>query len=341
MRFVKCVLGVAFSLFAMVAVSAQAKSYRFHGKPDYYLQVQSEYTFKLVDEALDAFPPVVGAPIERKMALYNLDALLHDTRNDNSEAFREFVNSRVTKLIADLDKPLKRGMRVYKIYNEAFVVRTKSVTLAFDISRCRCRGHKDPILPMELVQKIVEKCDVMFLTHNHGDHVDGEVADLFIAAGKPVIATPNILVDKVGVTHRRDDEATEKFGLKLLSGKTIDVAILPGFQGKLLNNIYVVTTPEKYTVCHTGDMSGKGKDKYLADVKSALPQIDALIINCWTGGIAKVLPYFNPRYIVTGHENEMGHTIDHREAFWLTFAKMAEVPYDYVVTAWGEWFTVK
>ena len=341
MRVVKFALGAAFSLFAVLTVVAQSPSFKFHGKPDYYLQVQSEYAFKLVDEGLDAFSPVVGAPIERKLALYNLDALLHDTRNDNTEAFRDFVNSRVTKLLADLDKPMKRGMRVYKIYNEAFVVRTKSVTIAFDISRCRCRGHKDPIIPTELVQKIVAKCDAMFLTHNHGDHVDSSVADLFIAAGKPVIATPNILVDKEGVTHRRIDEGLEKFDLPLRNGRKVAVAIVPGYQGKLLNNIYVVTTPEKYTVCHTGDMSGKANFKLIENIKNEAPKIDALIINCWTGRIDKVLPYFNPRYIVTGHENEMGHTIDHREAFWLTFAKMAEVPYDYVVTAWGEWFTVK
>ena len=341
MRAVRFVFGVAFSLLAVLAVSAQSRSFKFHGKPDYYMQVQSEYAFKLVDEGLDAFPPVVGAPIERKMALYNLDALLHDTRNDNSEAFREFVNSRVVKLLADLDKPLKRGMRVYKIYNEAFVVRTKSVTVAFDISRCRCRGHKDPIIPTELVQKIVEKCDVMFLTHNHSDHVDGDIADLFIAAGKPVVATPNILVDKEGVTHHRNDDGVENFDLTLGSGKKLSVAIFPGFQGKLLNNVYVVTTPDKYTVCHTGDMSGKSNFEWLAEVKAKAPSIDALIVNCWTGRIDKVIAGFDPRYVITGHENEMGHSIDHREAFWLTFAKMADVPYDYVVTAWGEWFTVK
>ena len=341
MRSVKFVLSIAFSLFAVLNISAQGRSFRFHSNPDYYLQVQSEYTFKLVDEGLDAFPPVVGAPIERKLTLYNLDALLHDTRNDNTEAFCNFVNSRIAKLLADLEKPMKRGMRVYKIYNDAFVVRTKSVTLAFDISRCRCRGHKDPIVPTELVQKIVAKCDAMFLTHNHGDHVDSHVADLFIAAGKPVVATPNILVGKEGVTHRRTEGEVEKFDLTLNNGKKLDITIFPGFQGKLLNNVYVVTTPEKYTVCHTGDMSDKRKFKWLATVKDEVPQIDALIVNCWTGRIDKVIEGFDPRYVITGHENEMGHSIDHREAFWLSFAKLADVPYKYVITAWGEWFTIK
>ena len=55
MRVVKFALGVAFSLFAVLAVAAQSPSFKFHGKPDYYLQVQSEYAVKLVDEGLDAF----------------------------------------------------------------------------------------------------------------------------------------------------------------------------------------------------------------------------------------------------------------------------------------------
>ena len=95
MRAVRFVFGVAFSLLAVLAVSAQSRSFKFHGKPDYYMQVQGEYAFKLVDEGLDAFPPVVGAPIERKMALYNLDAMLHEVKYDNTEPFCDFIDSRI------------------------------------------------------------------------------------------------------------------------------------------------------------------------------------------------------------------------------------------------------
>ena len=50
---------------------------------------------------------------------------------------------------------------------------------------------------------------------------------------------------------------------------------------------------------------------------------------------------FNPKLVISGHENEMGHTIDHREAFWLTFQKMEEIKRNYVVMGWGEWFLCK
>ena len=341
MRTINYMLCIAFSLCTIFSISAQKKSLKFHGKPDYYLECQSEVLFKVADEGLDAYPPVVGAPIERRLALYNLDGLLHDTRNDNTEAFRGFVTSRVTKLLADLEKPFKRGLRIYKIYNEAFVVRTKSATIAFDLSRCRCRGHKDPIVPTELAEKIAAKCDALFLTHNHGDHVDRYIVDLFVNAGKPVVAAPNILVDKEGVTHRREEDDIDNFEVKLKSGKSLKVAVVAAIHGKLMNNVYVVTMPEKYTVCHTGDMSGKRNFKWIPTIKDKVAKIDALLINCWTGSIAKAIPGFDPRYVITGHENEMGHTIDHREAYWLSFTKLANVDYKYVVMAWGEWFTIK
>lgn len=341
MKLVKALLGLLLALCFVMPLSAQKKSLRFHGKPDYYLECQSEAIFKVVDEGLDAFPPVVGAPLERRLALYNLDGLLHDTRNDNTEAFRGFVTSRVSKLLADLEKPLKRGLRIYKIYNEAFVVRTKSATIAFDFSRCRCRGHKDPIVPTELAEKIVAKCDALFLTHNHSDHVDRHIVDLFVKAGKPVVAAPSILADKVGVTHRRNEDGIDKFELKLKSGKVLQVSVVAAIHGKVMNNVYVVTTPDKYTVCHTGDMSGKGNFKWIPTIKDEVAKIDALLVNCWTGSIAKVIPGFDPRYVITGHENEMGHTIDHREAYWLSFTKLANVDYKYVVMAWGEWFSIK
>lgn len=337
-----------FALVAVVclasasAVSAQnQKPLKFHGNPDYYLEVQGEHIFKAVDEGLDAYPPVVGDDIARRLTLYNLDALLHDTRHDNSVAFCAFVESRLAKLIKDLNTPFKKGLRVYKIYNDAFIARTASVNVAFDISRCRCRGHEDHIVSNENIVEIVKHCDVLFLSHNHGDHVDRFVVNQFIAAGKPVIAAPDILMGVQGVTHYRNEEAPQDVEVALKSGQKLQVRIYPGHQSNMMNNVYAVTTPEKYTVCHTGDQHNKQDMEWIANVKNHSPRIDALMINCWTRNLTKAIEGFNPHYVLTGHENEMGHTIDHRESFWLTFKKIAPTKYPYVVMAWGEWFTIK
>ena len=332
------------SLFATanLTVMAQTKSAEpvaFWGKEDAYLLKQAAQMFSLADQALTENPPVVGAPMARKLALYNLDAMLHEVKYDNSQPFCDFIDSRIGKVIEDMKAPVKKGVKIYKIYNDGFVARTKSANIAFDLVRGECKKQK--LLSDEQIDTIVAHCDVLFLTHNHGDHVDKYVVNKFIAAGKPVIAASEILPDLKGVTHYRSESEILDEEVVLKSGETLQVKIFPGHQSPMMCNIYVVTTPDKYTFAHTGDQYDKNDMEWIAKVKDNAPKIDALTINCWSYQIADAIKGFNPRYVVTGHENEMGHTIDHREAFWLTFQKMEPVEHDYVVMAWGEWFSFK
>jgi L-ascorbate metabolism protein UlaG (beta-lactamase superfamily) len=325
-----------------IIASAQQKSAEpvaFWGKEDAYLLKQASHMFNLVDEALTENPPVVGAPMARKLALYNLDAMLHEVKYDNTEPFCNFIDSRIGKVIEDMKSPVKRGVKIYKIYNDGFVVRTKSANIAFDVVRGACKGQQ--LLSDEQVDAIVDKCDVLFLSHNHGDHVDKYVVNRFIEAGKPVIAASEILPDLEGVTHYRSESQILDKVVKLKSGEELQVKIFPGHQSPMMCNIYVVTTPDKYTVAHTGDQYDKNDMEWIAEIKDKAPKIDALMINCWSYQIADAIKGFDPRYVLTGHENEMGHTIDHREAFWLTFQKLEPVQHDYVVMSWGEWFSFK
>lgn len=311
----------------------------YWGEADAYLLRQAKYMYELVDEALDEYPPVVGAPTSRRLALYNLDAMLHETKYDNSEPFKSFVSSRANKVIEDMLSPVKRGMKIYKIYNDGFVARTKSVTIAFDVVRGALNGES--IVSEEQIAAIVDRCDVLFLSHNHDDHVDRYVVDRFIAAGKPVVAASEILEGVEGVTHYRSETEILDKEVALKNGERLAVKIYPGHQSEMMCNVYAVTTPEGLTVAQTGDQYNKEDFKWIATVKDQRPSIDALIINCWSMDIADAIKGFNPRYVLTGHENEMGHTIDHREAFWLTYQKLQPVEHDYVVMAWGEWFEFK
>lgn len=325
-----------------IIASAQQKSAEpvaFWGKEDAYLLKQASHMFNLVDEALTENPPVVGAPMARKLALYNLDAMLHEVKYDNTEPFCNFIDSRIGKVIEDMKSPVKRGVKIYKIYNDGFVVRTKSANIAFDVVRGACKGQQ--LLSDGQVDAIVDKCDVLFLSHNHGDHVDKYVVNRFIEAGKPVIAASEILPNLEGVTHYRSESEILDKVVKLKSGEELQVKIFPGHQSPMMCNIYVVTTPDKYTVAHTGDQYDKNDMEWIAEIKEKAPKIDALMINCWSYQIADAIKGFDPRYVLSGHENEMGHTIDHREAFWLTFQKLEPVQHDYVVMSWGEWFSFK
>ena len=113
----------------------KATNGEFWGKSEAYLHKQAFQMFGLIDEALTENPPTVGAPMVRKLALFNLDAMLHETKYDNTEPFNNFVDSRMQKLITELNKPVKKGMKIYKVYNDGFIAQTKSATIAFDIVR--------------------------------------------------------------------------------------------------------------------------------------------------------------------------------------------------------------
>jgi L-ascorbate metabolism protein UlaG (beta-lactamase superfamily) len=305
------------------------------GDSEAYLQKQASQMFGLMDQALTENPPAIGAPMVRKLALYNLDALFHETKYDNSEPFNQFLVSRVNKVITDLRAPVKKGMKIYKIYNEGFIARTQSVSIAFDIVRGACAGKT--LISETLIQQMVDYCDILFITHNHGDHADPVVAGMFIKAGKPVIATTDFQADNKGIQHIRSENVINK-EIALGNNKKIQVKIYPGHQSELMNNIYVVTTEEKKSIAHIGDQYNEEDMDWIVNLKNEISRPDVLIVNCWTHRMNDLVDGFNPKLVVTGHENEMGHTIDHRESFWLTFRKMEKISKDYLVMGWGEWF---
>lgn len=332
---------ICFALFSMHAMAQEkgaVKNGEFWGKSDAYLHKQAFQMFGVIDEALTENPPIPGAPMIRKLTLHTLDAMLHETKYDNTEPFNKFVDSRMEKLLAELEKPVKKGLKIYKVYNDGFIARTKSSTIAFDVVRGSIQGKE--IVSEKYIRLIVDHCDILFITHNHGDHADQLVANLFIEAGKPVIAPTNVWKDNTVIQHLRSDEIIDKV-IELKNGKKLQVKILPGHQSELMNNIYVVTTEEKKTVVQTGDQYHKEDINWLMNIHQKLPKVDALLVNCWTNRMNDLIEGFSPTFVITGHENEMGHTIDHREAFWLTFKKMEEIKRDYVVMGWGEWFLCK
>ena len=326
------------TLQAMAQDNQPVKNGEFWGKSEVYLHKQAFQMFGLIDEALTENPPTIGAPMVRKLALYNLDAMLHETKYDNTEPFNNFINSRTDKLLVDLEKPAKKGMKIYKVYNDGFIARTPTVTIAFDVVRGAIKGKE--LVTKERMQKIVNHCDILFITHNHGDHADRLVADMFIQAGKPVIVPTDVWKEDTHIQHWRSENPIEK-EVTLNNGKTLEVKVFPGHQSEMMNNIYVVTTPEKKIVVQTGDQYHKEDINWLMNIHQEIPRPDALLVNCWTNRMNDLIEGFAPKVVITGHENEMGHTIDHREAFWLTFQKMKEIKRDYVVMGWGEWYLCK
>ena len=90
---------------------------------------------------------------------------------------------------------------------------------------------------------------------------------------------------------------------------------------------------------HTGDQSNT-EDLNWIDTIGDRYKIDVIMINSWSyyPGM-RLAKGFRPKLIIPGHENELNHTIDHREPYWLNYVRLGDNPsFPWVQMATGERF---
>jgi len=329
--FSKTIIQLVLCLLIITKLSAQEKLHYWRDS-ETYLQDQATV---IIDEAyrvLAAHPPGTSASNERKLALFSLDALLHDTRLDNGPAFMKYMDNMAANIATEIQnsKPVGSEILFFRFYNDGFIIKTPSITVAIDL----IRGGKadNPFVSDARMRAIVDQCDIMFITHAHGDHTDLSVAEMFFKQGKTVVVPEEFWKDIPQLRVMRGTDVIRETVNVLAKNTSLKVAVYPGYQGNVLNNVYHITFPEGQTIVHTGDQD------YNEDLALKIGQskVDVLLVQCWMMPMEKFVSGVKPSLVICGHENEMGHTIDHREAYWLTFRRMSEVKVPYIVMAWGE-----
>ena len=325
-------------ILSVEKLPAQARL-NYSGDKESLLQDQASVIFEEAYNVLAAYPPTPNPGLERKIALYALDALFHDTRLDMGTAFVSWTERIVEKMAVDLqeNKPTGREMRVYRFYNFGYIVQTASVTVGIDLVR---GGRPDkPYFSEALMRAIVDRCDIHFITHRHGDHANLSVVKIFCEQGKNVIVPDEFwenLTPQLRVL-RGAEMISEDIRLPV-KNTSVKVRVYPGYQGDLPNNVYVITLPEGQTIMHTGDQTIY--DDLVEKVNGAQIKVDVLLVGC-AAPMNIIANGLMPSIVFTGHENEVEHSIDHREAYWLSFRRMSEVKVPYIITAWGESCPVK
>jgi L-ascorbate metabolism protein UlaG (beta-lactamase superfamily) len=311
----------------------------FFGKPEEYLDWQARNLLDMVDVIQARFEPRLLEPIERHMAMLMLDAVFHDVKAPERPAVQEFFKARTEQAVKEMESTrVDEGAMFWKLYNMGFVVRTNSITVGFDLIRGGFIRDKGCSLDNELMTRIIDQCDAHFLSHQHLDHVDMWVCQTFIDQGKPVVAPPDFWEDQPifkHITHLERKAHTVQ-SLPIQAGKrNLEVVIYPGHQGtKALDNVTLVLSPEGISFCQTGDQSNEDDFAWIDEV-GRHHRVDVLMPNCWTRNPARTARGFNPELIIPAHENELGHPIDHREAYVLDYSRW-RVPYAKLIMAWGE-----
>lgn len=330
---------ILITILASLPLQAKKDLSYFWGKHDAYVAGQTEMALELANEILANNPPLAGTSPsrERRAALMMIDQILHDARLDSSEHVATFMDMRMDAVLKDMQTPLKEGVKVYRLYNSGTIVRTPEVTMAWDIYRGPRKFGKEKrrLISDSIASILVDNCDIMFLTHNHSDHIDPFVIDMFLSRGKPVVCPDEIIPDEKRAVHTRKEKIwKEKF--KAANGVSLNCTILPGHQDHLQNNIVIATTPGGFSACMTGDQWLKDDLEWVCSLQGKIPPVDLLITHCWAARLPEFVSSFSPKIAITSHENELGHTADHREALWLSLLKAEETTPQVIVMTWGE-----
>ncbi|MFH0758839.1 MAG: hypothetical protein V2B15_16240 [Bacteroidota bacterium] len=318
-----------------------------------YMNMQAEALLNHVNGVISEFRPAWPEPPARKSALLLMDGVLHDVYAPQRPPVQHFFNMRIREAIDEIGQSeISDGARIWKLYNDGFVVRTRSVTLGFDLVQGKSAGADGFSIGEDDMEKLIDLCDVLFISHFHADHTEAWVVQAFLDRGKPVLAPPGVWKESPmyeHITHlERIAHAVQT--LPVQGGKQeLKVVVYPGHQSvDIENNVYLVLTPEGLSFSQMGDQSNDDDFAWIDEVGTH-HDVDVLLPNCWTTDIVRVARGFNPALIITGHENEMGHTIDHREPYWLTYQRRQgsdrfggskDIGYDVplVLMTWGESF---
>lgn len=122
-------------------ISTEAPA-NFFNKPEEYLDWQAKQILKLTESAMLKHPPQVAESLERQMTLLMLDAVFHDEKAPHREAVQNFHLRRTLSALEEIKNvEVTSGVKIWKLYNMGVIARTKTVTVAFDITR---GSHPDP-----------------------------------------------------------------------------------------------------------------------------------------------------------------------------------------------------
>lgn len=307
-----------------------------------FMNEQHQHSLAAVEALLERYPPAAEESLERRAALLLLDNVLHEEGAPDREGVQHFFLDRTKNVAAALhEKHLPEGARIWKLYNHGFIVRTASVTIAFDIVSLTHLRKDDFVIPDNVLEDIAEQCDVMFISHFHNDHADPRVAEIFVGKGKPVIVPEVLWRDQPfseGLVRLATEAPTEQ-SLTIREG-TVPLKVInyPGHQGdRVPNNVPLVITPEGLSFLHTGDQSNRNDFAWI-DAVADHHRVDVLLPNCWTTDLPRMMAGVRPAVVIPGHENELGHTVDHREPYWLNDVRVGNEKARTVYMVCGEYF---
>ncbi|HWS00969.1 MAG TPA: hypothetical protein VN249_10165 [Prolixibacteraceae bacterium] len=321
-------------------------------KDNDYLDRQAAVFLDSVKAIIMKYPPVIKEGKERGYAKLLLDAVYHEKFAASRKPAQDFFHTQNDKLINELEGTrIERGARIWKVYDMGFIVRTKTVTIAFDLVSGITSGSQEFALSGTELDRLVKQCDILFISHKHRDHAEKAVAERFIRTGKPVVSPEEVWRgDSISAKILHPERIVDKVHqIRLADNKALSVIVYPGHQLADADcNVVLVTTPEGITLAHLGDQINEGD--FMADFEwidkvGKNHKVDILMPPAWTMDIFRIVKGFDPELVLPGHELELGHPVWDRLPYWgddayllLNYAQLKKSKYPVVALIWGESF---
>lgn len=288
------------------------------------------------DDMLKQHPPALVEHPVRRAALIRLDDILHIESAPQKKLVQDWYAARLERVAEEIaSAKVSAGARIWKLYNHGFFIRTAGAAFLYDLVPGPPRIADFAMKPATL-QKLVDAAEVLFVSHYHDDHANPEVGELMFARQKPVVGPNDIWRTKPELRTKliSPERSPEKWHK---TGKFAYIAY-PGHQGSnIVNNCHLVKTPEGLSFLQTGDQSNDDDFAWIDEV-GLKQNVDVLFPNCWTTDPLRMVRGVKPKVIVTGHENEMAHTVPHREDWTQTYNRFHGAAAPLVTLAWGEGF---
>lgn len=238
---------------------------------------------------------------------------LEDIPEGEKEAFLAFKSAYLAKArtaaIAWLNAPDPEfgSIRIFKVYNMGYMLRTHDKTVLIDLRWDGTDKEAD---------FIAKHADIFFLTHPHGDHYSQTMLDALQRAGVPVVL-PKDLMPGYDSQLKRVVWGNEN-PIKIAD---VSFTSLKGNQGaNIPNNVYTIEV-DAWRIIASGDNSDRALEKEIARQAPC----DIVLASTWdkVQNIleAAMAPAGADPLFIPGHENEFGHTVDHRESYHEMFSR--------------------
>jgi len=292
-------------------------------------------------------PPSFPAALGRQEALMLLDGPMHLSKASGFRSTCNFCIRRIERAIREIETTrIRRGGRLWRLYNHGFVLRTPSATIGFDLTG-GWRGSNGQFygLSPTWLSRLAAQIDVLSISHRHGDHLDPPLRDLLWDRNVPILVPPGVYDDCEGHPCRipawkpalHGTRQHKTAAIQGLTGKPIEHVAYAGHQGAAMENLtHLFRVNKDVCVVHTGDQSGDLDWDWLDRIGDH-HAVDLLIVNCWTNDLWRLIRGVRPAAVVTGHEMELAHPIEGREGYCRSLQRFRdhdELP-SYVL-CWGE-----